>query len=92
MRNLKFAQGKRLFTEHNHLKVEGYTDADWASLANDRRSTSSYFNFMGRNLVTWRSEKKSVVAMSSVEAEYRGMALAICELIWLRNLLADFGC
>ena len=40
--------------------------------------------------MTWRS-KKQVVSRSSVEAEYRGMALGICELLWLRNLLNDLG-
>jgi hypothetical protein len=30
-----------------------------------------------------------VVACSSAEAEYRAMTSALCELIWLKNLLAD---
>ena len=30
-----------------------------------------------------------MVARSSVEAEYRAMALATCELIWLRQLLQE---
>ena len=38
-------------------------------------------------MVTWRSKKQEVVARSSAEAEYRGMAKAICELLWIRNLL-----
>jgi hypothetical protein len=30
-----------------------------------------------------------MVARSSVEAEYRAMTFASCELIWLKNLLVD---
>ncbi|WVY98070.1 hypothetical protein V8G54_030221 [Vigna mungo] len=45
--------------------------------ANDRRSPSRYFTFVGRNLVTLRSKNQSVVARSSAEAEFRGMTLAI---------------
>ena len=41
--------------------------------------------------MTWRSKKQQVVSRSSVEAEYRGMTLGICELLWLRNLLNDLG-
>jgi hypothetical protein len=31
------------------------------------------------------------VALSSAEAEFRGMVKGICELIWLRKLLAELG-
>lgn len=92
LRYLKSAPGKGiLFSNHGHLKVEGYTDADWGGSSNDRKSTSGYFTFVGGNLVTWRSKKQPVVARSSAEAEYRGMAYGVCELLWLRNLLKDLG-
>ena len=41
--------------------------------------------------MTWRSKKQPVVARSSAEAEYRGMAFGVCELLWLKNLLRDLG-
>jgi hypothetical protein len=92
LRYLKSSPGKGLmFSKHNHLEVSGYTDADWAGCINDRKSTSGYFTFVGGNLVTWRSKKQKVVARSSAEAEYRGMAQGVCELLWLRNLLRDLG-
>ncbi|KAM0982246.1 hypothetical protein ACFX2A_015490 [Malus domestica] len=46
---------------------------------------------LGGNLVTWRSKKQNVVSRSSAEAEFRGMALGICELLWLKFLLQDVG-
>lgn len=45
-------------------------DADWAGNPNDRISTSEYFTSVGRNLVTWRSKKQKVVALSSAEAKF----------------------
>lgn len=36
-------------------------------------------------------KKQPVVARSSVEAEYRGMALTTCEVTWLTALLKDLG-
>lgn len=71
MRYLKSSPGKGLmFTKNNHVQVEGYTDADWAGDITNRKSTSGYFTFVGGNLVTWKSKKQKVVALSSAEAEF----------------------
>ncbi|CAL9017436.1 unnamed protein product [Prunus brigantina] len=92
LRYLKVTPGKGLmFCKYGHTNVEGYTDADWAGSVTDRRSTSGYFTFVGGNLVTWRSKKQKVVSRSSAEAEYRGMAQGVCDLLWLRRLLRDLG-
>jgi len=92
LRYLKSTPGKEiLFSKHGLLWVEGYRDADWAGSADDRRSTSGYFTFVRGNLVTWRSKKQPVVARSSAEAEFRGMALGMCELLWVKSVLSDLG-
>ncbi|WJZ89883.1 hypothetical protein VitviT2T_009069 [Vitis vinifera] len=92
LRYLKSSPGKGLmFSKNGHLKVAGYTDADWAGNITDKKSTAGYFTFVGGNLVTWRSKKQKVVALSSAEAEFRGMVKGICELIWLKKLLAEIG-
>ncbi|XP_073109385.1 uncharacterized protein [Elaeis guineensis] len=90
LRYLKGCPGHGLlFSQHNTFLVEGFTDADWAGSLDDRQSTSGYCTYVGDNLVTWRSKKQSVVARSSAEAEYRVMALGICELLWLQKLLQE---
>ncbi|WKA07496.1 hypothetical protein VitviT2T_025316 [Vitis vinifera] len=93
LRYLKNAPGKGILFAKNvdHQSIEVYTDADWAGAVDDRRSTSGYFTFVGGNLVTWKSKKQNVVARSSAEAEFRGMALGLCETLWLRILLQDLG-
>ncbi|XP_059650708.1 secreted RxLR effector protein 161-like [Cornus florida] len=90
---LKSNPGKGvLFTKNaGYQNIDAYTDADWAGAIDDRRSTSGYFTFVGGNLITWRSKKQNVVARSSAEAEFRSMALALCETLWLRLLLRDLG-
>ncbi|KAL6272266.1 hypothetical protein ACE6H2_022958 [Prunus campanulata] len=82
LRYLKEALGKGLmFSKYGHTDVEGYTDADWAGSTTNRRSTFGYFMFVGGNLVMWRSKKQKVVSRSSAEAEYRGMAHGVSELL-----------
>ncbi|KAK8945162.1 hypothetical protein KSP39_PZI008022 [Platanthera zijinensis] len=92
LRYLKSSPGRGiLFSPSTDLKIEVYTDADWARSVDDRRSTSGYCSLVGGNLVTWRSKKQQVVARSSAEAEFRAMAHGVCEGLWLRALLSDLG-
>lgn len=69
--------------------LEAYTDADYAGSMVNRRSTTRYCTFLGRNLLTWRSKKQHVVARSSSEAEFQAMAQGVCELFWLKIILED---
>ena len=39
--------------------------------------------------MSWSSKKQPIVALSSIEAEYRGAAMAACEIAWLRKLVQD---
>ena len=71
------------------MDIKGFTDVDHAGSITDRRSTSEYCVFLGGNLMSWRSKKQSVVAKSSAEAEFRAIALGLCELLWLRIILED---
>ncbi|KAJ0666336.1 putative RNA-directed DNA polymerase [Helianthus annuus] len=80
-----------LFKTNKHLETQVYTDADWAGDKGNRRSTSGYFTLVGGNLVTWRSKKQKVVALSSAEAEFRGIARGLAEALWVRKLLTEIG-
>ncbi|KAA0065705.1 putative mitochondrial protein [Cucumis melo var. makuwa] len=88
---LKVAPGHGiLYKDHGHMRVNCYSDADWAGSREDRRSTSSYCVFVGGNLVSWKSKKQNVVSRSSVESEYRAMAQSVCTIVWVQ-LLSEIG-
>ena len=88
LRYLKATSSKGLlFSINNHMCVEAYIDVDWGGSMINKRSTSRYYTFVGSNLVTWRSKKQLLVARSSVEAEFRTIALGIYEHMWIKSLL-----
>ncbi|KAJ3701350.1 hypothetical protein LUZ61_005055 [Rhynchospora tenuis] len=80
-----------LLTKSTHLTLTAYTDADWAGCPDERKSTTGYAIFLGNNLVSWSSKKQATVARSSTEAEYRSMAMAAAEIIWIQSLLHELG-
>lgn len=63
-----------LFKKGCELTLEVHTYANYAGSPVDRRSTISYCIFLICNLMTWKSNKQSVIARSSVEAMLRAMA------------------
>ncbi|XP_058755353.1 secreted RxLR effector protein 161-like [Vicia villosa] len=88
LRYIKCAPGKGLVCEDKgYTQIVGYSNVDWTGSPIDRRSTSGYCVLVGGNLISWKSKKQNVVARSSVDPDY--MAMATCELIWLKHLLRE---
>ncbi|GKB69017.1 ribonuclease H-like domain-containing protein [Tanacetum coccineum] len=80
--------GLQLFSSST-TELVAYSDADWAGCPTTRRSTSGYCVFLGNNLLSWSSKRQPTLSRSSAEAEYRGVANAVAETCWLRNLLRE---
>ncbi|XP_047177113.1 uncharacterized mitochondrial protein AtMg00810-like, partial [Vigna umbellata] len=77
------------FAADSNPQIKGFSDSDWATCPNTRRSTIGYCIFLGNSLISWRSKKQSTVSRSSTEAEYRALAATMCEMQWLHYLLQD---
>ena len=74
----------------SELELVGYIDSDWVGYSIDQKSTSKYvFMFCG-GPIFWSSKRQASIALSSVEAEYRGAVSACIKAIWLQGILSEF--
>ncbi|KAI3707507.1 hypothetical protein L6452_26097 [Arctium lappa] len=92
LRYLKASPGKGInfsLCPTSDFKLSAFVDADWGKCLSTRRSVTGYCLFLGNCMISWRSKKQSTVSRSSAESEYRAMASALCEIIWVLSILAD---
>ena len=78
-----------LYSKDKEKECTGYSDADWAGDVNDRKSTSGFVFKLCGAAISWRSKKQSCVALSTAEAEYIALAIAVQESVWLQELLSS---
>ncbi|KAK8560971.1 hypothetical protein V6N13_026406 [Hibiscus sabdariffa] len=71
------------FSPTTRLDITVFANANWGSDVDDRRSTTGFCLFFGGNPVSWGAKKQSVVSRSTAEAEYRAVAYAAAEVVWL---------
>jgi hypothetical protein len=92
LRYLKFTSDHvfSIYRSSSHSLI-AYLDSNWAGCPDDRRSTSAYYTFLERNLLSWNSKKLPTVSRSSTESEYKALANASAELVWFQALLYELG-
>ncbi|XP_052189877.1 uncharacterized mitochondrial protein AtMg00810-like [Diospyros lotus] len=78
-----------LFSISFSLKIQTFSDADWGSFLNIRRSITGFCIFLGDSWISWRDKKQITVSRSSAEAEYKALASTASEVMWLHQLLID---
>lgn len=71
-------------------ELVAYTDADFASNLDDRRSTTEIILMLIGGPLSWKSQRQKCVSLSTTESEYVAAATASKEVVWMRRLLQDF--
>jgi hypothetical protein len=72
----------------DEVKLQRYTDLEWAGIAADGKSTSGCCFRLGSVMISWFSRKLTLVALILARAKFMAASTASCKAIWLRKLLA----
>ncbi|GMP75039.1 hypothetical protein CsSME_00032259 [Camellia sinensis var. sinensis] len=79
------------FSTDTTAEITGFSDTDWAGCADDRKSTSGGCFYLGNNLVSWHSKKQNAISLSTVEAEYIAAGSCCAQMLWMKQMLHDYG-
>ena len=71
--------------------LDGYSDTDWAKDQATRKSLSCGILMIGGAVINSYSRSQTVVATSSGEAEFYGLAALSSEAMFVVNMLGELG-
>ncbi|UYV73950.1 hypothetical protein LAZ67_11001568 [Cordylochernes scorpioides] len=79
------------YVKGNNNKVAMFTDADFGSDKDDRRSYSGMVAVIDGNVINWRSKKQQCLSLSTMESEYIALCHSAKEAVWVGQTLSDLG-
>ena len=78
-----------MYRRVDNLEVVGYSDYDFGGCSNDLNSTSGYIFMLASRVISLKSVKQSLIAFSTMYAEFVACYDASSQAVWLRNLILE---
>nr|GEV60301.1 uncharacterized mitochondrial protein AtMg00810-like [Tanacetum cinerariifolium] len=79
------------YPKDSPFDLVAYSDSDYGGATQDRKSTTGGCQFLGRRLISWQCKKQTIVATSTIKAEYVAAASGCRQVLWIQNQLLDYG-
>nr|GEV28934.1 putative ribonuclease H-like domain-containing protein [Tanacetum cinerariifolium] len=79
------------YLKDSPFTLVAYSNSNYAGASLNRNSTIRGCQFLRCRLISWKCKKKTVVAISSIEAEYVAVASNCGQVLWIQNQLLDYG-
>ena len=73
------------------LSLVMFSDSDYASCRDTRRSVSGYALMLNGCAISWLCKKQQSVASSTTEAEYMALATTSRRAVWYPNAFIQLG-
>ncbi|RVW21621.1 Retrovirus-related Pol polyprotein from transposon TNT 1-94 [Vitis vinifera] len=89
MKTIPYASAIGSLMRVDNLEVVGYSDSDFGGCSDDRKSTSGYIFMLAGGAISWKSVKQSLIASSTMYAEFVACYGASSQAVWLRNLISE---
>ncbi|GJW62352.1 putative ribonuclease H-like domain-containing protein, partial [Tanacetum coccineum] len=71
--------------------LEAFSDSNYAGASLDRKITTGGCQFLSKRLISWKCKKQTIVANSTIEAEYVAAANCCGQVLWIQNQMLDYG-
>ncbi|XP_047253625.1 secreted RxLR effector protein 161-like [Capsicum annuum] len=92
---LRYLQGTKehmlTYRRSDHLDLIGYSNSDYASCVDTRKSIFGYLFLLAGGALSLKSAKQSVIAASTMEAEFVAYFEATVQANWLQNFISGLG-
>ncbi|GJQ90963.1 putative ribonuclease H-like domain-containing protein [Tanacetum coccineum] len=73
------------------FELEAFSDSDYGGASLDIKSTTGGCQLLDRRLISWQCKKQTIMANSTIVAEYVAAANCCGQVLWIQNQMMDYG-